>query len=209
MIYTLLAMTKLDLYKELKSEYVTPTTPAIVKTGKGKYLTVIGEGDPNGEIFQRAIAALYSVAYTIKMAKKFHGGVDYKVCALEGLWDIVEDGETIADRNRWRWKLMIRVPDFIHATDLRAATKQLIEKGKPEDVRAVQLEALKEGPCVQVLHVGPYSEEGPTIERMREFAASKGLEFRGLHHEIYLSDPRRTKPERLRTILRCPVGASA
>jgi hypothetical protein len=202
-------MTKLDLYKELKSEYVTPKTPAIVETAKAKYLTVIGEGDPSGEVFQKAIAALYSVAYTIKMTKKFHDGVDYKVCALEGLWDIIENGETIADRNRWRWKLMIRVPDFIRATDLRAAAKQLIEKGKPEDVKAVQLEALKEGPCVQVLHLGPYSEEGPDIERMREFAASKGLQFRGLHHEIYLSDPRRTKPERLRTILRCPVGASA
>ena len=199
-------MANLDLYKELKAEYVTPKQPVVIETTRAKYLAIDGQGDPNGEVFQKAIGALYSVAFTIKISKKFQEGVDYKVCSLEGVWDIIKDGEVMADRNLWRWKLLIRMPDFIRATDLRTAVSELFKKGKSEDVRAVRLETLKEGRCVQVLHKGPYSDEGPTVEPMREFAAANGLSFRGLHHEIYLSDPRRTAPEKLRTILRCPVA---
>jgi hypothetical protein len=176
-----------------------------VEPTKGKYLAFEGRGEPGGEAFQKAVGALYAVAWTIKMTRKFGGGEDFKVCALEGLWDIMDGDQLVSDRNLWRWKLLIRVPDFVTATELKSAVKDLIAKGKPEETRSVQLTPLKEGLCVQMLHVGPYSEEGPSIDRMKAFAADQGLRLWTVHHEIYLSDPRRCAPERVRTILRIPV----
>jgi len=194
-------MEKIDLYKLHKSEYVTPKEPALVEAGVAKYLAVDGVGAPEGERFQQAVGALYQVAYTTKMAKKF-AGQDYKVCHLEGLWWGLE---RMAPRDEWRWKLLIRVPDFISARDLKETAAKLKEKGKGDPAVGVALETLKEGRCVQVLHTGPYSTEPATIARMEAFAKSKGLVFVGPHHEIYLSDPRRVAPEKLRTILRMPV----
>jgi hypothetical protein len=108
-------------------------------------------------------------------------------------------------KEQLRWKLMIRTPEFIGAKELQAAIAKLREKGKPAEVSSVKLENLKEGVCVQVLHVGPYDAEAATITKMKEFASAKGLSFHGLHHEIYFSDPRRVAPAKLRTILRHPV----
>jgi hypothetical protein len=105
----------------------------------------------------------------------------------------------------WNWKLLIRVPEFISEKDLKSAVDSLLKKGKDKRVSSVKLEALNEGSCVQVLHVGPYDQEAKTISKMRELAEGKGFAFEGRHHEIYLSDPRRVAPERLRTILRQPV----
>ena len=199
------AAAKVDLYKELKSDYSTPKSPQIVEPTKGKYLAFEGQGEPGGESFQKAVGALYAVAWTIKMTRKFGGGEDFKVCALEGLWDIMDGDQLIADRTLWRWKLLIRVPDFVSATELKSAVKDLINKGKSDEIKSVKLIPLKEGPCVQMLHVGPYSESSTSIDRMKAFAAAQGLQLCGLHHEIYLSDPRRCAPERLRTIFRVPV----
>jgi hypothetical protein len=141
------------------------------------------------------------------MTRKFAGGQDYKVCQLEGLWwaDGSSADFTAVPRDQWRWKLLIRVPDFIGQADLDQAKAALRDKGKPPAFESVRLETIEEGPCVQMLHVGPYAEEPATLALMRQFAAAGGLEFRGPHHEIYLSDPRRVPPERLRTILRMPV----
>jgi hypothetical protein len=197
---------KLDPYKDHKAEYVAPKEPALVNTTKAKYLTCSGQGEPGGDAFQNAIAALYTVAYAVKMTKKLAEGVDYKVCTLEALYDL--DPQTIADRKSWKWKLMIRIPDFIQTADLKNAVKQAMERGKSENVMAVKLESLSEGKCVQILHVGPYDQEEAACEKMKQFAESCHLHFRGLHHEIYLSDPRRIPPERLRTILRHPVAAN-
>ena len=135
------------------------------------------------------------------MTRKF-AGQDYKVCHLEGLWWGFEEMER---QDTWRWKLLIRVPDFISGGDLKAAAAALKKKGKGELPVEVRLETLKEGRCVQVLHTGPYSDEGSTMARMKAVAESNGLSFAGAHHEIYLSDPRRVVPEKLRTILRMPV----
>ncbi|HEY1205267.1 MAG: GyrI-like domain-containing protein [Bryobacteraceae bacterium] len=192
---------KIDLYKLHKSEYVTPKEPALVEAGAAKYLTAEGAGAPGGEKFQQAVGALYQVAYTMKMAKKF-AGQDYKVCNLEGLWWGIEQMEP---RDAWRWKLLIRVPDFICVRALKATAARLKEKGKGDPPVEVKLETLKEGRCVQVLHTGPYADEPATVARMKAFAEDKGLSFAGAHHEIYLSDPRRVAPEKLRTILRMPV----
>jgi len=200
------AAKKLDLYKEHKAEYVTPKKPVLIDVKPAKYLTITGKGAPGGAEFQRCIGALYGAAFTIKMTKKF-AGQDYTVCHLEGQWwgDQGAGGFSAIPPESWNWRLMIRVPDFLKSADLKAATKQLKEKGKGDEVSNVKLETIKEGKCVQMLHVGPYGEEGKTISQMMEHAHAQGLGFSGRHHEIYLSDPRRVPAARLRTILRHPV----
>jgi len=201
------AAEKLDLYKKHKDEYVAGKQPVLVKVGPAKYLTIEGTGGPAGEVFQAKLAATYGVAFTIKMTRKFAGKGDYKVCHLEGLWWAGHKGGDFMSipRERWRWKLMLRVPDVITERDLTAAKQALREKGKPPDFEQVRLERITEGRCVQMLHVGPYSDEPGTLARIAEFAQAEGLKLHGLHHEIYLSDPRRVPPQRLRTILRHPV----
>ena len=198
---------KLDLYKVHKAEYVTPKKPVLIQTKPAKYLTVTGQGAPRGEAFQKCVGALYAVAFTLKMAKKF-AGKDYKVCHLEGLWWGEKENEDFASQppETWNWTLIIRVPDFIGPKDLKDTIARLKEKGKPPEVANVKLETLDEGQCVQMLHLGPYSKEAETISQMIALAGEKRLSCRGRHHEIYLSDPRRVPPERLRTILRLPVA---
>jgi hypothetical protein len=197
----------LDLYKVHKAEYVAPKKPVLIRTKPAKYLTITGQGAPASEAFQKSVGALYSVAFTLKMAKKF-AGKDYKVCHLEGLWWGKQEGENFAEQapDTWNWKLLIRVPAFIAAKDLKETIAKLREKGKPPEVASVKLETIAESQCVQMLHVGPYATEGETISQMIALAQEKGLSCRGRHHEIYLSDPRRVPPARLRTLLRLPAG---
>lgn len=197
---------KIDLYKLHKSDYAASKDPALVNIKPAKYLTIDGQGEPGGPEFQTMLGALYQAAYTMKMAKK-SGGQDYKVCTLEGLWwgSVPGQCSTEQPRNTWNWKLIIRVPDFITAADLKSAVAALKQKGKGDLPQKVRLETIKEGRSVQALHVGPYAAEPETVERMRTFAEASGLAFHGTHHEIYLSDPRRVAPERLKTILRMPV----
>ncbi|HYL77173.1 MAG TPA: GyrI-like domain-containing protein [Bryobacteraceae bacterium] len=187
---------KLDLYVQYKAEYVTPKNPVLLQASPAQYLAIDGRGEPGGAEFQMKIGALYNVAFTIKMARKF-AGQDYAVSKLEGLW---------SENNRTIWTLCIRIPDFIGAKDLKGAVRKLLDKGKDPEVGEVKVRKLKEGQSVQILHVGPYDQCGATIEVMRKFATGQGLAFRGAHHEIYLSDPRRVAPAKLRTILRHPVS---
>jgi hypothetical protein len=192
---------KIDFYKTHKSEYVTPKQPTLVAIKPAKYLAIAGKGEPGSEQFQAQIGALIGAAYTIKMTRKFAGKGDFKVCALEGqFWEFA------AGKRTMQWNLLIRVPTYVGASDLKAAIAALKKKGKDAEVDELRLEILKEGKCVQVLHVGPYDKECETIARMEACAKENGLAFRGLHHELYLSDPRRVPPERLRTILRHPVA---
>jgi hypothetical protein len=190
-------MAKLDLYKKHGADYIAPKKPALVTIPRAQYLAIEGKGMPGDEGFQKDIGALYSVAFTIKMASKF-AGRDYGVSKLEGLWGSKRG-------KKWSWKLLIRTPDFIGEKERGQALETLRVRGKPSAVSNVLLEKLEEGLCAQVLHIGPYDDEAGTIAAMEEFAAGQGLRFHGLHHEIYLSDPRRVAPERLRTILRHPV----
>ena len=202
------AARKLDLYKLHAAEYVKPRHPVLVATRPARYLTIDGSGDPNGPQFGEKVGALYAMAYTIKMGKK-RLGQDFKVAGLEGLWWGVGGDRSRwmieQSRTSWRWKLLIRMPDFIKERCAVMAAELLVEKGKTRLVKAVKLERIAEGKCVQVLHVGPYAAEGPTMDAMLAFAKDEGLRFTGRHHEIYLSDPRRAKPEKLKTILRHPV----
>ena len=199
---------KLDLFKAHKAEYAMPKQPALVTLGPATYLAIDGEGDPNGPGFAEAMGGLYAIAWTIKMTKKFGEAVEYKVAPLEGLWwraggEPIQGGGPAAD---WRWTALVRTPDFITEADLQHASAETARKGKSPAAQRVRLEVLEEGDCVQVLHVGPYSAETATIEAMHGFAAAQGRTLRGRHHEIYLSDPRRVPPERLRTIIRQPVA---
>jgi hypothetical protein len=194
-----MAPTKLDLYAEHRDEYVAPREPTLVDVGPARYLAITGRGKPGGIEFANAVGALYNVSFTIKMASKAAGS-DYAVSKLEGLW--WKEGTSV----EWTWQLLIRVPEFITKKHLAEAVKKLLERGKDEAISRVTLETLDEGKCVQVLHVGPYTAEKPTIARMRALATQHGLSFTGRHHEIYLSDPRRVEETKLRTILRQPVG---
>ena len=133
-------------------------------------------------------------------------GRDYVVCKLEAHWWGARKGNFAAEpRDQWRWKLLIRVPDFVTERDLADAVRQLRDKGKAPEAKEVKLETIDEGRCVQMLHVGPYEKEGDTIALMKSVADEAGLSLHGRHHEIYLSAPRRVAPQKLRTILRMPV----
>jgi len=197
---------KLDLYKQHKDEYVAPKAPTLICVGPAWYLAIQGRGEPGSPEFEAKMKAMYSMAFTIKMASKFTGR-DYKVCHLEGLWWGKRKGDNFMKlpRDQWNWELMIRVPEFVAQRHLADALAALKTKGKGEQADQVRLAQLDEGRCVQVLHVGPYADEPETIAAMKAFADEHGLKYHGLHHEIYLSDPRRVPPQRLRTILRQPV----
>ena len=200
---------KLDLYKLHKAEYAATRKPTLVEIKPASYLTISGRGAPGGDLFTASIGALYGMAFTIKMTRKFAGQQDYAVCKLEGQW--WSEPASNFDRlpkDQWLWNLLIRTPEFIKDDDLRQAVAVLLKRGKGEEVKRVRLESLAEGLCVQMLHVGPYEKECETIAVMKAFAEQQQLLFSGKHHEIYLSDPRRVPPERLKTILREPVRPS-
>jgi len=184
-----------------------PKSPVLVTTGEGTYLAISGRGEPGGPEFTEKVGALYAVAYTVKMTRKFASLQDYVICKLEGQWWLDGPDQDFArvPRDQWNWRLMIRTPEIVKQAELRQAVSALTEKGKAPSADQVKLESFAEGRCVQMLHVGPYDRECDTITRMKTFADENGLKFHGRHHEIYLSDPRRVAPEKLKTILRIPV----
>jgi hypothetical protein len=198
---------KLDLYKLHKADYVAKQTPIIVDTSDANYLVIDGGGEPGGAAFQVGIEALYGVAFTVKMTRKNEGQGDYAICKLEAQWWHGDGDSDLSEvpQSEWRWRLMIRTPEFVKDSDLESAASKLTEKNKGEGVDRVRLRDLSEGSCVQMLHLGPYEREHETIALMKQHAGEKGLQLHGLHHEIYLSDPRRVAAEKLKTILRRPV----
>ncbi len=198
---------KIDLFKHFKAEYKATAKPAFVQTTPATYLMIEGRGAPGGDEFQECIGALYSMAFTIKMTRKAAGLGDYTVCKLEDLLYGPDGNDDFGNlpKEDWHWTLMIRTSEYVKQADLDKAVKSLLSKGKCEKVREVKLAALNEGKCVQILHVGPYDQIGDTALKMQEFTQENGLSFTAKHHDIYLSDPRRVPPERLKTILRRPV----
>lgn len=203
---------KVDLKKDLKELYSGRAGKSVlVKVPALSILAVDGKGHPSsGDAFGDAMAALYAVAYGIKFARKEAGkGSDFTVMPPEALWWAARnrklDGATaLAD---YRWSLFLVVPKFVREPAIRAARDAAkAKKDGPKLAAKVELRKLTEGRCVQTLHVGPYDAEGPTIAAMHAFAAEQGLKPTGKHHEIYLSDPRKAAPDKLRTILRQPVA---
>ena len=199
-------MSKLDLRKELKQYYTAKKKPEIIDVPPGRFLTIVGKGDPNGEEYQNALQALYGLSYTLKFKSKADGR-DFTVMALEGLWWIDEgvfDLENPAPRGTWNWKSMIRQPDFI-TEEMVEESKLSVREKRGSTVDKVRLETFNEGLSAQILHRGPYSDEGPTIRKLHDFVTESGYILRDDHHEIYLSDPRRSKPENIKTIIRHPI----
>lgn len=200
------SVTKFDIYKDRKADYATPRKPVLLEMPPARYLSITGHGEAGGREFQTQVSAIYGVAFTVKMAAKT-GGRDYVMSKMEGQWWGENPDEVLLGQQRsvWNWKLLIRTPDFVTESEVEDTIHKLAEKGKTPEVAQVRLETLNEGKCVQMLHVGPYTAEAPALQAMRDFVVTQGLTLHGLHHEIYLSDPRRTAPAKLRTILRHPV----
>jgi hypothetical protein len=202
-------MEKLDLKKKWKHLYQPPAAAIVtVDVPSFTYLMVDGEGDPNAsKEFEQAVDALYSLSYTLKFSlKKSATPIDYGVMPLEGLW-WADDPRVFhqADKSTWKWTAMILQPDFIGRAEVDAAFEQVRRKKNPAALGKVRFETMNEGASAQILYVGPFANEGPVIQRMHEFIRAAGKELRGKYHEIYLSDPRRTAPEKLKTIIRQPM----
>ena len=201
-------MTKVDLKQQLKHLYQPSAKEVVlVEVPPMNYLMVDGEGDPNtSQAYADAVAALYAVAYTVKfMVKKGPLAIDYGVMPLEGLWWTADMANfSVDDKSTWQWTMMIVQPDFVTATLVNAAIADVKKKKTPAAIAKVRFAALIEGTCAQILHIGPFSAEGPTIEKVHQFIAARG-NLHGKHHEIYLSDIRKADPARWKTIIRQPM----
>lgn len=201
-------MAKLDLRRELKQLY-QPSAKAIaeVEVPRFTFLMIDGQGDPNTSAdYAAAVEALFTVSYTAKfMVKKGPSGQDYAVMPLEGLWWAEDlDAFRSAHRDQWQWTMMIMQPPFVPESLLREAMAQAARKKPLPALGRLRIEAFEEGRCAQVLHVGPFSAEGPVIQRLHaHIEARSGL--RGRHHEIYLTDIRRADPSRWKTVIRQPM----
>ena len=197
-----------DLRREIASYTARRGTFSVVEVPPLQHLAADGRGDPNASAAYRdAVAALYPVAYRIKVLGKDLGR-DHVVMPLEALWwsDDMATFTTARDLDRWEWTVMIMVPDWVTADHLEAARAAAARRAAGPALDAVRLQPLEEGLCVQTLHVGPYDAEGPVLDELHHtFIPGAGLRMSGRHHEIYLNDARRTDPARLRTILRQPV----
>ncbi len=199
----------LNLKHDLKHLY-NPSAKAftVINVPPMNFLMVDGAGDPNtAPAYRDAIAALYAVAYTLKFDVKKSQGIDYPVMASEGLWwSDNMDSFSLGRRDEWQWTMMIMQPDIITEAMVAAAVKKVQDKKDLPAAAGLRLERFHEGLSAQIMHIGAYAAEGPTIARMhQEFIPANGYELRGKHHEIYLSDPGRTAPEKLKTIIRQPV----
>jgi hypothetical protein len=201
-------MEKIDLKRKLKHLY-QPSAKEVVQVDVPtmNYLMVDGEGDPNSsQVFSDAVEALFAVSYAVKfMIKKGPLALDYGVMPLEGLWWVEDMSKfLVEDKSRWKWTLMIMQPDFVTEETIDSAISQVRKKKNPVAISKVRFEALSEGKCAQILHIGPFSEEGPTVEKVHQFIDSKGKRV-GKHHEIYLSDIRKANPAKWKTIIRQPM----
>ena len=208
----------LDLKKQLRHLYEPPAGQVVeVQVPEMQFAMIDGQVEPgrspgDSPAFAEALDALYGVSYTLKfMSKKRpEEPVDYAVMALEGLWTTPGGGAGYAYSDDWAWTLMVMQPDHITGEMFAEALEKLGQKrakdGRPtQALDRVRMERFAEGLCVQIMHVGPYSDEPRTLEKMGVYAEAHGFVFRGRHHEIYLGDPRRAKPGNLKTVLRHAV----
>ena len=209
-------MEKFDFKKEYKDLYIPKTEPSIVTVPEMKFIAVRGSGDPNTSAeYKQAMEILYGLSFTIKMSKMSgsqpDGYFEYVVPPLEGFWSVndgIFDGLNITDKSKFNWISVIRQPDFVTESVFERARAEA-EKKKKTDMSKAEFITVSEGLCVQSMHIGSYDSEPSTILKMREFAEKNGysedLSDTRLHHEIYLSDPRRCAPERLKTVIRHPI----
>lgn len=206
------AVAPLDLKREFRHLYSATRTPAFVEVPDLPFLMIDGHGDPDtAPAYPEAVQALYAMAYAIRFGlKRGPEGLDAPVMPLEGLWWASDMSVfTTGDKSQWDWTMMITVPEQVTARTVEDARADASRKKSPSAIARVRLEHLAEGRCAQVMHIGPYSAEGPTIAALHAFIADQGCVLAGKHHEIYLGDPRRAAPEKLRTIVRQPLAPAA
>jgi hypothetical protein len=193
-----------------KALYQPPVDPVLVQVPPFEFVMIDGSGDPRtSPDYQAAVAALYAVSYPVVITLKRAGRLDLKVRSLEGLWwadNLSVFQPASEDRALWRWTMMIRQPDDVPDDVYDAAIATMAKKLGQAVAARVRIERFDEGLCAQLMHHGPYTGEGPSIARLHDFAAAQGLRLRSHHHEIYLSDPRKSAPQKMRTVLRHPVG---
>jgi hypothetical protein len=205
-------MNKIDLIKEYRNYFTAKAKPELVTIEEAHFIAIKGKGDPNAPAFAQNIEALYSIAYTIKFMYKAQNS-DFTVSKLEAQWWYDENkfpGKNIetateVPRSEWEYQLLIRMPAFVTANDLDMAKETVRKKKDIQLADQVEFFTMAEGQSVQMLHIGPFSTEPVTLKQIAAFCEQNKLAKNGLHHEIYLSDFRRTSPEKLKTILREPV----
>jgi hypothetical protein len=201
-------MSKVDYKKEMKEMYSSSSkTVSVVDVPPMMFLMIDGQGDPNtSQSYREAVEALFTVSYTLKFMVKKQKSVDYAVMPLEGLWwsDNMADF-TSGRKDQWKWTAMIMEPQIVTAEDVKAAIAQAKKKKNLASIDKLRFECFSEGKAAQILHLGPYAAEGANIAKIHAFIQSSGHSLSGKHHEIYLSDPSRAAPEKLKTILRQPM----
>jgi hypothetical protein len=203
-------MGKIDLKKELKAFY-NPTAKdvTLIDVPRMNFIMIDGQGAPESPQFAQSIAALYPIAYGIKFDKKRTDGIDYGVMPLEGLFwaeDMAVFMPETADRNQWQWTLMIMQPDIVTRKDFENAVAVAKKKKDNPLIDKVRFENFTEGKAAQIMHIGPYSAEGPNIQKLHHKITEIGGKLSGKHHEIYLSDPRRAAPDKMKTVVRQPYS---
>ncbi len=202
-------MEKIDYKKEYKSLYKPSAKKCdIVDVPEFQFLMIDGKGDPNtAQEYKKAVEALFSVSYTLKfMIKKGERGIDYAVMPMQGLW-WADDYTAFTEgrKDEWFWTMMIMHPEFITNKDINSATEAVKKKKDLSSIDKLYFKKFKEGKAAQIMHIGPFSEEGPTIEKLHNFIEECGYQRTGKHHEIYLSDIRRADTAKWKTIIRQPV----
>jgi hypothetical protein len=202
-------MKKIDFKKELKPLYSPSSKKVeIVDVPEMNFFMIDGQGDPNtSKDFQDAVEALFSLSYTLKfMIKKGELAIDYGVMPLEGLWWTDDMSKfSIEHKEDWKWSVMMMQPEFVTRELVDEATEQFKKKKDLPALSKIRFETFFEGKAAQIMHIGPFSEEGPTVEKLHAFIKDNGYALHGKHHEIYLSDIRRAAPERWKTIIRQPI----
>lgn len=203
-------MKKIDFKKELKHLYgASAKKVEVVEVPEMNFLMIDGEGDPNtAKSYSDAIEALYPLSYALKFSiKKGELGIDYGVMPLEGLWWADDmSAFIVGNKDAWKWTMMIMQPEFITLEMVETQRQEVQRKKNPVSLPLVRLEAYREGKAAQIMHIGPFSEEGPAIEKVHSFIENNGCRRMGKHHEIYLSDIRRAAPEKWKTIIRQPMS---
>ena len=200
-------MDKLDLKKERKDLFNPPKKPVFVEVPEFQYLMIDGQGYPGtSQEYMDAMETLFPVAYTLKFMIKKRQGIDYAVMPLEGLWWADDMEHFSENKDAWKWTSMMVQPEFVTEALFTEAVTDVRKKKAPAAIDKVRLEKYAEGKCAQIMHIGPYSEEGPNIAKLHAFIDENGYEKTGKHHEIYLSDPRRAAPEKMKTVIRQPIA---
>jgi hypothetical protein len=203
-------MEKIDYRKELRHLYrPSPKVVESVDVPEMNFLMIDGQGDPNtSQAYSEAVEALYTVSYALKfLVKKGELRIDYGVMPLEGLWWVDDMSRfDVNDKDSWKWTSMIMQPEVVTRGLFETACEQVRKKKNPAALSRIRFEPFSEGKAAQTMHLGPFSEEGPTIERVHRFISESGYVRVGKHHEIYLSDIRKAAPEKWKTVIRQPMG---